>query len=211
VSRATEHARKTVEKATADLEKWQGKVFDATAQHAGLQATAGDALLDDPDAEERIDRELVRLQSQARTAATAVSTAQERLAGARRQVLQAEAEEEDAAGAAAEKELTKHQAKVDALLKQLEELDGVVYDPRTPDTVRWDGGAPLVLPTQRSETLRRLLLHHRQRAAVLRFVHVHGTVPTVSHELDVRWPGWSPGLPVTEVPQTAREYVASTS
>jgi len=131
MSRALDNARKAVEKAAADVAKWEGKAFEATSQKAALESSAGDALLDDPTAEDRIGRDIDRLASQIRTSNTAAETARRRLADARTAALLAEADDEDAAAKAAAKELEKHMARVNDLLKQLETLDGVPYEALT--------------------------------------------------------------------------------
>ncbi|PTU55372.1 hypothetical protein DBB34_14545 [Sphaerisporangium cinnabarinum] len=139
MSRALDNARKAVEKAAADVARWDGKAFEATSQKAALESSAGDALLDDPTAEDRIGRDLDRLTSQIRTSNTAAETARRRLANARTAALLAEADDEDAAAKIAAKELEKHTARVNELVKQLEELDGVHYEAQTAELAmeRW--------------------------------------------------------------------------
>lgn len=131
MSRSLDNARKAVEKAAADVAKWEGKAFEATSEKAALESSAGDALLDDPTAEDRIGRDIDRLASQIRTSNTAAATARRRLADARTAALLAEADDEDAAAKSAAKELEKHTARVTDLVKQLETLDGVPYEAQT--------------------------------------------------------------------------------
>lgn len=215
MSRTVASATKAVEKALGDLQKWQTKVRDAADQKLALEAGLGDALLDDPEAEERTGSELERLGIRVRSGLVAVETAEARLEAARRDVLEAEAAVEEGAAAAALKDHAKHESKVDALLRQLEELDGVSYEAVTIDSayeLRGNAGSvgPGEWAVRRLDAVHAASVEHSIRAAVLHFVAERGVLPVFTHDLPTRGPGWGHGFPLSaeQIPEAARAFVA---
>lgn len=108
------HQRKT-------LEHWQGLLGRAEAEHAELRELDGALVLDDPDAVDRIPRQLQELRDRIYTAERAVDTARSRVQAAESEYLLAEAE-------VLGQEVTRRRAKLDAHVTRLEELVQAVRD-----------------------------------------------------------------------------------
>lgn len=113
----------------AVLAKWEAERVTAEAELASLQERAGEEVLANEDAAERLLADMARLRDQAEISTRAVRAAEPRLFEAKRAVVVAEAAEWEAEAARLRDELEKHTAKVEVLLEQLNDLDGARYMP----------------------------------------------------------------------------------
>lgn len=183
MSSALQRAHGAVQKAQADVTKWTATLNQLQPRHAALEATLGATVLDDPSAAEKLIAELTDIASRTTVAERAVAVATDRVRDARRAVLLAEADEDDAAATAAEREAQKVTAAVAKALKTLEEVDGatwVRFEARP--GVEYIGGTP-VERVNRAEVLNSRGRFHQLRAAVTRHVHTHGRRPRFGSEL----------------------------
>jgi len=161
------------ESALADIDYQQGVVAHwhaekaaAEAELASLQARAGDEVLADPEAAERLTGDMQRLRARVDIASRAVAAAEPRLLAAKRRALLAEAEEWDADAKIRREALERHEARVAQLLAALEKFDGRKFVPASipPDAqlhvayeIGFDKGSPLRQALQRAE-LRAMIL-----------------------------------------------------
>ena len=142
-----------------------------------------DTIVENPDEAGRVTLE-VSTQERLANAYTAKAAAER----ARRDsiildALALEAERLDQAAAQAEKAGAAHRAKVDELLAQLEELDGVSYGvAAVPLPGAIDGRSHY--PATRGDTLVEDVEGQRVQASVIRYVLAHGAVPEYSNGLD---------------------------
>jgi len=207
-SRALNRAQSAVVDAERDRDRWTVAVAEAeVAAAAALQVDVSD-----PSELDAAGERAARTASKVAAARRALARVEDRLAETRRSVLLVEADDEDAAAAAAERELTTLQGKVEALLAQLEALNNVRYE--LPDDERVSRlvamGERVEMRTPRTSTLATEVRVHRIRAAVLRTTARTGRVPGFIHELDELIPGvWGSSLiDPAVVPPSARAYAA---
>ena len=136
-----------------------------------------------------------------------------RLGEVRRDVLLAEADDEEGMAATVARELTGLQGKVEALLGQLETLNGIRYEVPADELIsrRVKMGERVSMPLAKTDALDTQARIHRIHAAVLRATARSGRVPLFFHELEEQFPGsWAsslidPGI----VPTSARAYAAT--
>jgi hypothetical protein len=138
-------AAATVDEAQALVAKWEADEASAAAELEDLQGRAGDELLDDDSAAERLPGEMAGLRDRVVIARAAAGKARQRLEGARRAVLEAEAGEWDMKADEAQGRLEGHRAKVEGLLRQLDEVDNADYglQPRARDAFYVSGATPM--------------------------------------------------------------------
>lgn len=186
MSRALNAAQKDVEKNEADVAKWETRVSQEQATLTALEATLGEALLDDETAADRLPAQIDAASSRIRATRRAVAVAHQRLTAARQKALRVEADDEDDIAATHQKNADQIRGKVDQLLQQIEQIDGVRYlDPEdvAADHYRVGAGEQYTVQLSRSGLAYDAAHLHRSRAAVLRYTAEHGRVPTFTHEL----------------------------
>jgi len=213
MSRALEKARAEAARAAADVEKWVRAVTGAAGELAAAEATE----VTDPSQLDSVGDAAVRARGKVGAAQRALDTAETRRSVARRAVLLAEAADEDDEAARVERDVRAHESKVQNLLDQLRDLDGVPYDAVTAESTYSDrrrfggSGDGQVFQARRLDLLVASARQHRVRAAVLRSTAATGGVPTFNHEVDYTFPDWHAGTPLTgdDVPDSARDYAAS--
>lgn len=120
----TKQAQTAFEDAQGVVTEWEDKARAARSEAAELEADAGAAILADPTAADEIATRIHARQMTARTYDQAAAEARKQLSAARRELVQAWADEYDRRAKAAEKKLEKHNAAIDALVEQIRELDG---------------------------------------------------------------------------------------
>lgn len=169
--------------ANAAADALDAKADAARAAAARIEADNMDAIVENPDEAGRVTLE-VSTQERLANAYTAKAAAER----ARRDsiildALALEAERLDQAAAQAEKAGAAHRAKVDELLAQLEELDGVSYGvAAVPLPGAIDGRSHY--PATRGDALVEDVEGQRVQASMIRYVLAHGAVPEFSNGLD---------------------------
>jgi hypothetical protein len=131
-------ARRTAESEVTRLEaavlRWQREAEQKRAELAELRASVGARVFADETG--TVSRELAQnaldLQFQIEGAEAATQVAEQQLHEARQELVMAQAAEKRDQAAKLTREADAHQAKVDELLRQLEELDGPRYVPYVP-------------------------------------------------------------------------------
>lgn len=210
MSRRVDSARKQLSKARADLDKWRARDVELATVQDEIEANAGDRLLDDAGAESAVADSLSSVVAQRRVVSKAVDQARTRVLAAGREVLLAEAADEDDEAAGAEKDRRAVQAKVEVLLAQLQGLNGANYRVVTVDDIPRSTGQVVTAAVPLTEQLEARARQHRVRASVLRHVAASGRVPTFLRELDLGVV--SPFLIDGDlIPDTAREFDRSES
>lgn len=211
MSRTTEKARAAVTAAEADHARWATTLADAEASAAAAQ----EAVAETPDDLDRIGAAAALAHAKASAARRALVKAVVRLADARRGVLVAEADDEAEMAKSTRKAADAHTRKVNALLTQLQELDGVPYGPEHHEEGR---GLDSKYTGRRVEQVsRRVVLWsqvrlHDVRAAVLRYVAENDAMPYAGRDLPsgvVPYPFNQEPLTGEQIPAAAREYLAT--
>lgn len=161
----------------------EAKADAARTEAARIEADNMDAIVENPDEAGRVTLE-VATQERLANAYTAKAAAER--ARRDRLILDAlalEAQRLDQAAAQAEKAGAAHRAKVDELLAQLEELDGVSYGvAAVPLPGAIDGRSHY--PATRGDALVEDVEAQRVQASMIRYVLEHGAVPEFSNGLD---------------------------
>lgn len=207
MSRALTKALSAVEEAERNRDRWVAALATAEAE----AAMALDFEVSDPSELEAAGEQAARAAAKAAAARRALGVAEQRLQEAREAALLAEAADEDAAAAALEKEHRSLQSRVDALLKQLEDLNGVRYDLPDGEAIyrRVEMGERVVVHEPRTHRLAVEARSHRVRASVLRATARTRRVPMFFHELDERFGFWASSLISAEdKPESALVYAA---
>lgn len=169
--------------ANAAADALDAKADAARTEAARIEADNMDTIVENPDEAGRVTLE-VSTQERLANAYTAKAAAER----ARRDsiildALALEAERLDQAAAQAEKAGAAHRAKVDELLAQLEELDGVSYGvAAVPLPGAIDGRSHY--PATRGDALVEDVEGQRVQASMIRYVLEHGAVPEFSNGLD---------------------------
>lgn len=181
-SKSPEAAQNAVTKAEGVVADWERKAADARAEAARLDAESGAAILEDESAAERITLNIQSWELKARAFDQAAGEARKKLHGAQKEALEAEAREEDKESAAILKKADAHEAKVAALMGELEKLDECpwVRGPLT-DTVTGDTYGH---HTGRSGGLRFQQERHAIRAAAIRYFVATGKAPNDFYEIN---------------------------
>lgn len=193
MSRNHDKALAEARRAGEEASRWRGKLASAQESLAQLEHTAGSVLLDDPAAEARLPHQIDVATSQVRAFERAVREADARLDHAQRAVLVAEADDEDAAAAKAERDLQAISARVDALLAQLLDANNCRYVPAEPREA-WQWG-PEERPYPHTDRLAAEAQTHRVRALVLRHTALHGALPTFGRDVD----GMPPSMALAQI------------
>lgn len=120
-------AEQALEAARATVTEWTDKAAAARAEAAELDANSGAAILADPTIADDISIKVDACNRRARAFDGAATEARSQLEAAGRALLEAHAEQYDREANKARKNREAHDAKIGALLDQLEELDGVPY------------------------------------------------------------------------------------
>lgn len=115
---------KLVREARETLAKWEAELRACEAAFADLQGRAGAEVLDDPEAADRIPRELTALRDRIDVAEKAIEAQRPRVRTAESAYLLAEAAALQPAVAVARANLEKHNARTAELLAQLESHEG---------------------------------------------------------------------------------------
>lgn len=185
---ALDAARDAAERA-ATLET---KAADARAEAARIDAEAVDVLVDDPAQAERIGREVDAQNRLANAYTVKAGTERAELDKFTREALLIESERLDKHADSLDKKAREHQDKVDELLAQLEDLDGVSYQVAP---LEWEDRAAAqtasrseVFPNTRAEVMRIEAIRDRFQAAVIRYVLEHGQTPETAAALDYQEP-----------------------
>ncbi|NMR29944.1 hypothetical protein [Crystallibacter degradans] len=182
-SKSIESAQTAVTKAAAVVTDWEAKAAAARAEASRIDSEAGAAILADESAAERITLQVQSQERKARAYDQAAEEARRKLHTAQREALEAEAREEDKQAAAARKAAEAHDAKVDALLAQLKDIDGCDYEPgRATESWAADQGltqipAAVAKWDQADQ--------HEVRAAVIRYYIATAKVPADYYELNI--------------------------
>jgi len=122
-----EAALAEVDKHAETVGRWGARKLAAEQELESLKARAGAEVLADENAAGRLTKAMGQLRDEADIATRAVDAAQPLLDEARRAAVLAEADEWDAEATKRRRALERHVAKIDQLLEQLRELDGVEY------------------------------------------------------------------------------------
>lgn len=167
--------------AQSSADALEAKAADARAEAARIDAEAVDILVNDPGQVDRIGREVdaqTRLASAYAAKAAAERARRDKLTG---DALALEAERLDRDAQKAVKDAEAHQAKVDDLMAQLEDLDGVSYGVAlVSDTI----GAGTHYPPTRGTQMTEYVEAHHVQASMIRYYLEHGQVPEYSNGLD---------------------------
>lgn len=116
-----------VRRLDGEAQRWEARAVELDAEAEEVDAGAGDAILDDPEAEQRLAGHLANLRDQARLARRASATAAERAVVARRAVARHEVGPLAAVERQALEELDEHRREADELLARLKEFTGADY------------------------------------------------------------------------------------
>lgn len=119
--------RSALEAANTAVAEWEAKHANATAELAQLESTAMDEILEDPAKAETHAFKVGTLTAQISVYARAIDAAQAKTLDRHRDLLEAEAKDEDKKAAEAEKVVAKHAAKVKTALDALQDLEGAEY------------------------------------------------------------------------------------
>ena len=169
--------------ATADA--LDAKADAARAAAARIAADNMDAIVEDPDEAVRVNQEVSTQELLANTYTAKAGAERARRDRLILDALALEAERLDQAAAQAEKAGAAHRAKVDELLAQLEELDGVSYGvAAVPLPGAIDGRSHY--PATRGDALVEDVEGQRVQASMIRYVLEHGAVPECANGLDYR-------------------------
>lgn len=181
-NKSTEAAQNAVTKAEGVVADWERKAADARAEAARMDAESGAAILEDESAAERITLNLQTLERKARAFDQAAGEARKKLLAAQKEALEAEAREEDKESAAILKKADAHDAKVAALVGELEKLDECpwVREPLTATVTGETYGHHAGLAGQ----LRFQYERHAIRAAAIRFFLATGQTPNDFYEIN---------------------------
>lgn len=165
-----QQALTVVEEHQATVAGWEAEKAVAKAELTSLQRRAGEEVLADPAAGERLTREMQGLRDRVDIAARAVVAAEPRLRAAKVAAVEAEAAEWDVEAGKRRRALERHEARTAQLVAELEKHEGR-YAPWEPDrdTVMGQHG-PYTIQLPKSYTLHQSLQRAELRAAVLRDV-----------------------------------------
>lgn len=184
--RTTRTALDAARDANDTAENLDAKAAAARAEAARIDAEGVDVIVDDPSQVDRIGREVDAQKRLAGAYSIKAADARVQRDDLIRQALLIESERLDKQADGAEKAAEQHQKKVDGLLAQLEELDGVSYQVAP---LKNDGfGLSDSWPTTRAEELRGEVGRDHFRASVIRYVLEHGQVPEYASALDYAQP-----------------------
>ena len=181
-SKSLEQAQAAVTKAESVVSEWEAKAAAARAEVARLNAESGAAILADESAADRIALNVQSWELKAKAYDQAAAEARKKLQKAQREVLATEARDEDKESVSLRKQSEAHATKVEALKKQLEELDdcdwtrGPVMDTVTGHVGGWQLGKCGVLDFESER--------HAVRAAVIRYFLQTGKVPADYYEVN---------------------------
>ncbi|WP_180537137.1 hypothetical protein [Micrococcus luteus] len=174
------------------------KAAEAHAEAARIDADAVDLLVDDPAQAERIGREVDAQNRLANAYTTKAGAERAEADKIIREALLIESERLDKHADTLDKKAKAHQAKVDELLTQLEDLDGVSYRvaplERFPGETMRPAGEPETFANTRAEDMENDVIRTRFQASVIRYVLEHGATPERANALDYRDPNTSPFL-----------------
>lgn len=123
----TDQARELVAQARALRERWIQRHADTSAELEHLEANLGALMLEDPEQEDELIARITRLRGRVAAAEQAVHAQEPNVLAAERAFLAVEAKRCRMKAAAAAVQREEHRAKVNALLGQLEALDGATY------------------------------------------------------------------------------------
>ncbi|MFF5022046.1 hypothetical protein [Micrococcus luteus] len=169
--------------ANAAADALDAKADDARAAAARIAADNMDAIVEDPDEAVRVNQEVSTQELLANTYTAKAGAERARRDRLILDALALEAQRLDQAATQAEKASAAHRAKVDELLAQLEELDGVSYGvAAVPLPGAIDGRSHY--PATRGDTLVEDVEDQRVKASMIRYVLEHGAVPEYSNGLD---------------------------
>lgn len=118
-----------VAKAQAVVDKWTAKASAAREEAEQVDRESGAQILENPNAAEKITTKVLTLERQARAYDSAATEAKAQVRAAWRNAVEAEAKELEKSVVTMRRDAEKHRGKVDALLSQLKDLDGVDYVP----------------------------------------------------------------------------------
>lgn len=110
-----------------EVQRWESRAVELDAEAEHVDATAGDALLDDPDTAETLGTRLGALRDQASMSRRAAVKAAERAVAARRAVAEQEVGPLLVVEEQAQSALAEHRAKADRLLRQLKDFTGADF------------------------------------------------------------------------------------
>ncbi|MFJ2621367.1 hypothetical protein [Glutamicibacter sp. NPDC087344] len=122
-----ESTTKALADANAAIAEWETKHANAIAELTQLESTAMDEILEDPAKAETHAFKVGTLTAQINVYARAIEAARAKTLGKHRDMLEAEAKDEDKKAAEAEKVVAKHEAKVKTVMDALQELEGAEY------------------------------------------------------------------------------------
>lgn len=178
-NKSTESAQTAVAKAEAVVMEWEAKAATARTQAAELDANSGSLILADESAAESIGLQIQTLERKARAFDQAAAEAGRKLNAAQREVLEAEAREEDKLQAQDEKALIKHDERTAELMKALADHNGDVYVMNnSPMAIGETRHVP------RSELLQQSAVRHQIRAAAIRYFIATGKTPNDLYEIN---------------------------
>ncbi|MFW0773546.1 hypothetical protein ACLRGI_10295 [Paenarthrobacter nitroguajacolicus] len=181
-SKSPETAQAAVTKAEQTVAEWERKASDARADAARLDGESGAAILEDESAAERITLNVQTLERKARAYDQAAAEARRKLLAVQKEALEAEAREEHKEAAALRKKAEAHNAKVSALVGELEKLDDCKWDrAQFTDSVTGSAYGRMVGLGERhgGEALR-----HETRAAVIGYFIATGKVPADFYDIN---------------------------
>ncbi|MCT9624254.1 hypothetical protein HWD94_03835 [Pseudarthrobacter equi] len=211
-SRNTESAQAAVTKAEATVTDWEGKAAAARAEALRLDQESGQAILADESAAERIALNVQTWKLKANAYDRAAADTRLKLLRAQREVLEAEARDEDKEAAALRKKGEAHSAKVDGLKRQLQELDDCDWERAYIfDSVN---GSIRGQHLGRAGQLDQDAELHAVRAAVIRYFLATGKIPhdyyEVNNVLGLSFRGFGRSIHDQDnIPQSVRDAQAA--
>ncbi|QHK19391.1 hypothetical protein GU243_06135 [Pseudarthrobacter psychrotolerans] len=181
-SKSVDAAQTAVSKAEDLLKEWESKAINARAEAERLDNESGAAILADESAADTITLKIHSWERKARAFDQAAEEARRKLTAARHEALEAEAREEDKEGTAGRRKAEAHNAKVAALVHQLEVLDECDWgrapakDPISGELVGSQRGIGHRLATEAER--------HEIRAASIRHFLETGRIPNDYFEIN---------------------------
>lgn len=158
--------RSALEAANTAVAEWEAKHANATAELAQLESTAMDEILEDPAKAETHAFKVGTLTAQISVYARAIDAAQAKTLDRHRDLLEAEAKDEDKKAAEAAKVVAKHTAKVKTAMDALQELEGAEFVVKV--SLDWKGQPESIQPKTKTQLLQGVAEDHMFRAYVIR-------------------------------------------
>lgn len=126
---AVDRVPPAVAKAQAVVDKWTAKASAAREEAQRVDRESGAAILENPNAAEKITTKVLTLERQARAYDSAATEAKAQVRTAWRNAVESEAKELEKSVVTMRRDAEKHRAEVEKILDRLEALDGVRYVP----------------------------------------------------------------------------------